>query len=752
MTESGGRGVGDAERLLPSPVWPPVAPPVDGRYGRATLAPVQPVIAGAFGTWTVTYTAGRYGIDDGGALRIAFHQTSDVGAPQFQDPAAADFCSVAWSTPAPCRLEARYDGELGVRPWKRTLVLRVRDQALRPGDTITITLGDRSGGSPGAMGQTFAGPMQFHVLVDSYATGIFLPIGEPLAVLVVAGAVDHLRVIAPSGATAGNAFAVTVVGLDHWGNVTAHRRETHRLDVPGTGTVRVEDGESGLWGESNPIRVRPAESDRAKGRAGRARRAGEGDASPAYRVFWGDLHAQSEETVGSGTLDEYFSHARDCAAVDFVGHQGNDFQVTREVWARIMAKTQEYDAANDFITFAGYEWSGNTPGGGDHNVHFKGGPGQRYDLNRSGHWQIYDRSDEGTDRFPVTELYREFAGRDDVILIPHVGGRYANLREHFDESLMPLVEICACWGVFEWFADDAFQRGVTFGFSAGSDDHTARPGMSHAPRGHFAMGGGLTAVLSVEKSRAAIWEALRARRTYATTGARILMEVTALTRAGSAQMGSVVALAADDALHLDVVVHGTAPLWRAEVLRWPDVVYRHPLPPPQLPPGRHRVRIGWTGSRIRARHRMTRWDGSLAIDGGRIVDAAGWGFDHPENGISGWSAREVRWTSETAGDWDGIVVQLECPADAALVFSTGPATARFTPRDLERGPLVTEAGGVGQRVEIERDPGPDQPRAVAFSYSAACPPPGQRQAYVVRITQQDGHISWSSPVFVERGS
>src|SRR4029453_1544466 len=118
--------------------------------------------------------------------------------------------------------------------------------------------------------------------------------------------------------------------------------------------------------------------------------------------------------------------------------------------------------------------------------------GQTYDLHRSGHWQIYDRSDETEDRFPVTELYREFAGRDDVILIPHVGGRYADLQNFFDGSLMPLVEIASCWGVFEWFAGDAFEQGKIFGLSAGSDDHTARPGMSHAPRGHFATGGGLT--------------------------------------------------------------------------------------------------------------------------------------------------------------------------------------------------------------------------------------------------------------------
>ena len=723
--------------LLPSAAWPPTEPPADGSLGRATISPAEPVVAGEFGTWTVTYTAGRWGVDDGGALRLAFHQTSDAGGPQFDDPAAPNYCTVNCSSPAPTRLAPRFDRALGVRPWKRTLALRVHDQAIRPGDTVTVTLGDRSGGSPGVRGQTYAGPLQLHVLVDVAGTGVFLPVGESLAVPVVAGPPDHLRIHAPSNVTAGEPFLFTVVTLDRWGNVISHCRQQTTLPSPGVHVIPISDDTTGLRGESNPVRCHAAA------------------ALPERRVFWGDFHAQSEETVGSGTLDEYFTHARDHAAVDFVGHQGNDFQVTRPVWEAIMAKTMEYDAQNDFITFAGYEWSGNTPGGGDHNVHFKGGPGQRYDLHRSGHWLIHDRSDADTDRFPVTELYREFAGRKDVILIPHVGGRYANLTEYFDESLMPLVEISSCWGVFEWFAGDAFARGAVFGLSAGSDDHTARPGMSHAPRGHFAIGGGLTAVLAKEKSREALWEAIKARRTYATTGARMLLDVTAQAGASTATMGAVMSLAPGQPLRLDVSVHGTAPLWRAEVLRWteiePEVVYRHPFTPPPSPQNRHRIRLGWAGCRIRARDRMTTWDGSLRLESGdaRFVTATGWGFDQPEAGISHQTEHEVKWESETAGDWDGIVVELDGPATTPLTFTSGPVTFQFTTQDLARGPLVKDAGGVEQRVELELDPGPQQPRALSFTHEPSAGSPGQ-SAYVVRVTQQDGHIAWSSPIFVRR--
>jgi hypothetical protein len=71
--------------------------------------------------------------------------------------------------------------------------------------------------------------------------------------------------------------------------------------------------------------------------------------------------------------------------------------------------------------------------------------------------------------------------------------------------------------------------------------------------------------------------------------------------------------------------------------------------------------------------------------------------------------------------------------------------------------LVVDAGGVGQLVTVERDPGPGQPVAVAFTYRDALPdpaglpsgaPPGGHFPYFVRVTQQDGHVAWSSPIFI----
>src|SRR4029434_7481859 len=67
-------------------------------------------------------------------------------------------------------------------------------------------------------------------------------------------------------------------------------------------------------------------------------------ATAALRRYWGDLHAQSGETVGTNPARSYFAYARDKAFVDIVGHQGNDFQITDAFWHELNRLTAEFDA------------------------------------------------------------------------------------------------------------------------------------------------------------------------------------------------------------------------------------------------------------------------------------------------------------------------------------------------------------------------------------------------------------------------
>ena len=60
--------------------------------GSATLAPSGPFVAGCYAELTFTYTAGMFGIDDSGMLKISWRTTSDMAKPQFAEPSGPLRC------------------------------------------------------------------------------------------------------------------------------------------------------------------------------------------------------------------------------------------------------------------------------------------------------------------------------------------------------------------------------------------------------------------------------------------------------------------------------------------------------------------------------------------------------------------------------------------------------------------------------------------------------------------------------------
>ena len=127
--------------------------PVDPEWlGAAGVSPQGRFPVSMLGTWTVTYRAGRYGVDDGGAILLTA-RIDDASTPQLDDPAATGYVTVA--TTGQVRLDTRYQPGFWVRPWSQAIVVTVRDGSLAEGDTVTITLGDTSGGSAGWRLQSF---------------------------------------------------------------------------------------------------------------------------------------------------------------------------------------------------------------------------------------------------------------------------------------------------------------------------------------------------------------------------------------------------------------------------------------------------------------------------------------------------------------------------------------------------------------------------------------------------------------------
>ena len=117
------------------------------RLGRVELSPTGPVVAGTYGEWTLTYTVGSYGIDEGGTIKVARRFASDWQRPQFDDPTAEGYTTA--TTTGEAKLGLSFQPKGHIRPWMRCLVIDVYDGSLAPGDVVTITFGDRSQGLAG---------------------------------------------------------------------------------------------------------------------------------------------------------------------------------------------------------------------------------------------------------------------------------------------------------------------------------------------------------------------------------------------------------------------------------------------------------------------------------------------------------------------------------------------------------------------------------------------------------------------------
>ncbi len=745
--------------------------------GSASIDPSGPMVAGSFGTCTIRYVVGRYGVDDGGAIKVAFKLASDWGTPQVQDPSGDNY--VAVSTTGKAKLRPHYMQRGYLRPYFRTVHIDIYDGSLVEGDEVCVVLGDTSGGSRGTLVQSFVDEdLRFVVAVESFQTGVFYEVPGDTSLRIVGGEASSLIAVTPSQAVEGEDVWLMVKAQDKYGNIAPGYRGAIDLSCPVLhglpATYQFSDADQGVhwfrgirWSQvttptgsghgspwmtrrhrvaiadqerhlrilSNPTEVlAPEPGAPCRERQGPLQKP-LGSDHPG--VFWGDFHGQTENSVGTGTYKQYFEFARDRAALDFSAHNANDFQVTRQHWEEIESTTRQFNEPGRFVTFLGTEWSGSTPAGGDHNVYYLD---HEAPLHRSSHWQVPDKSDEDLDCYPVDELYR--AVRKDgqeAMIIPHVGGRYANLDYHAPD-LEPVVEICSAHGRFEWLLQDAIRRGYKVGVVATSDDHTGRTGASYPTRGHFHVRGGLTGVYAEARTREAVWRAIKTRRCYATSGERILLDF----RLGEHLMGEEVRVTG--APEFTTRVSGTSGLHQCEIKRGLETVF---VLGPERRRRDDRIRIAWGGARLRSRDRHSRWDGGLDIRGGKILGAEGFAFDAPWKGIERWGQASIRWRSSTAGDIDGVFVDLDAPDEAVLRFDTPTAKFEVTVGEIRHRDMLVDAGLLDQHVSVSTAHLDPNPLDLEFSFTDPDPLSGTTP-YYVKVLQDDGEMAWSSPIFVTR--
>ena len=725
-------------------------------YGSVTVSPSEDVVAGACGTWTLTYTAGEKGVARGGTIRIYTDADSDRATPQMDDPAGADYLTV--DAPREARVGALVQSMMSI-------LLTVNGRDLTEGEQVSVTYGDTTGGGPGFRSQTFAEAQHFFWVAVDAGDGEAAILPNPPSLRIVGGEAVKLVVNAPSIVESGKPFRIQVKAEDAWGNPAVSYRGDVALngnDVQVPQTVSFGDADGGVrWGDecvverggihridandgtlvaqSNPIACR--------------------NAAPQFALYWGDSHGG--QVAMAEKIPDFFRYARDVAAIHFAGYQRNDHVLSKRDWVLQQETERAYNQPGQFVALPGFEWSAQTTRGGHHNVYFR-----RHDqpIRRSGHEGLADKSDEDTDLRHITEVYEAYRGTDTVITA-HVGGEHSDLQYH-DPYLEPAVEVTSDHGTFEWILQETLERNYRMGFFGGSDSHNGRPGGDTPGFQHRRYAkAGLAAVYAPELTIESVLDAYKARRIYATTGARILLH----TACEDHLMGE--EFTTGNTPRISAFVAGTAPYESVELYRGLERIYSHPI---EGEKDRNRVRILWEGASRKSSYSGVIWEGTLRVSGRAINGVEKIRFDSPRSRVFNVTDEGVCWYSVACGYRSGIIldlpgdgdVDIECVVNTSVI--TGPLFGdqgikpprrmSYAPAekvgfhvgtsDLENGPVTMELGPLNRRVTIDFAPEAQAAGEVSFDFTDEDAKPGINP-YYVRVVQTDMEMAWSSPIFVD---
>lgn len=723
------------------------------------LAQIAPpvAVAGAVGTWTLTYRIADRRLAAGDRLVIDTDSDTDWEEPQTTRPNQSGYLHLEILEPPAATVAVQVCTV-------RRIELRVIHGQLPIGTVLRLAFG----AGAGMRMQTFAEPRRFFRLTRLYANGERYAEPDPPFLRVTGGVAARLVIVGPSVAVAGASVSILLKAEDTWGNPATALNElvtftcgafqwrgtmpadsaVQSLTVPlavvtERTVIRAQASCGTLTAVGNPIVVAPAGQN----------------SHPTQ--YWGDFHGGQLMDVRK--LPDYYQYARDVSGIQFCSYQRNDHEMTDPEWAQQQTTDAEFNQPGRFVALPGYEWSAETHLGGDRTVLF---PRHGLPLLRSSYDAV-----EGETPDPLRELRDQTALYNhyrltDVVLVPHVGGRPANLGLH-DPQLEPIVEIASTHGTFEWFYRDALRRGYKVGVVAGSDGYTGRPGAEYP--GHIARRfsrSGSAAVRATQLDLPGILAAARARHTYATSGPRIYLD----TRITSAGMGDETVTTAPPTI--EFAVHGTAAIEQIDLYRR-DQCIQSRRSTGGLFRGRYRVLMN--GSAAWRCYTGVQWIGALRLSAGNISDLTSVRFDSPRSTVALDGPRQIVWDTINCGYAHGFEFRVD-PVDRTVptielsvenhLFNDMfpgekvPTTMRISRARAERvavsGRLpVPDSGsdplrlslGPAERWIVVEPVFEELPWDVESSFTDLDSAPGVNP-YWIKVTQRDQHNAWSSPIFV----
>ncbi|WP_426115240.1 hypothetical protein [Pseudomonas sp. DSP3-2-2] len=753
----------------------------------------QTLVAGQWDEITLTYEVGASGLADGAWLKLAFKFYSDWALFQTSNPSGANYVSAEYqagelapgqSQATVQHLKVRFDQKGHERPFQKAIIIDIIDGYLNPGDRIVIRLGDRRQGGAGTRVQSFVEKdFRLRLFIDPLGSSKFAEVPGDLLWNIVPGAASQLQVIAPRLVSAEEAFDVLLRVDDAWGNTCRQLPLQGNLQLTGPdGTERdiaftlASEG----WAVVRLPALRLGETGEWKLRASVTN----SSARPAnafinvdpegagLRPLYADLHVHSDDTVGTNDTLYNLSYGRDVAGLDVLGYTANDFNITEQRWDQAVKLIHQLNEPGRFVCYPGTEWCGNSCAGGDRNVVFLHDrkPEFPFDnqgrLVRSFEWNEFTAGTIKPGAWPVDELYAAYAkDPEGHLMMPHVGGRRCNLDWHHP-ALERLIEVGSAWGQFHWVYAEALQRGYRVGAAANSDEHQGRCGGGVPATAVFGSRGGLTGVLSSGFDRKSVGQALRARRTFATTGERSFASLSS----GAHLMGEV--FTASDNASLDYRLLGESGWEQIDLFDGEQLIWSRNLHE-ELGLSSQRIRLRLGGARIKDRYRGAYWTGEIRVTGAVIKHFDACGLDHPEQTVWRQDSTSLAFRTDTNGDTDSIEIELSQLAGARLevrsridnyvkvgdpaspeAFVHAPDVELVLSGDelLNKGQHVVELPGAELKLSLERMTAQALPREVQgrLAIKDLQLQAGREHPLFICARQRDQSRVWTSALFLTR--
>jgi len=326
------------------------------------------------------------------------------------------------------------------------------------------------------------------------------------------------------------------------------------------------------------------------------------------RVWFGDLHAHSycgqqaacgrdrDEQLstkdcaacgidaegggcGHGSVAANFRYAREVANLDLFGLAEHDFQMLGQPdWFARVRCARAFTEEGRFVAIPSWEWT--SVAYGHRNVYVLEDHVPCVGASPVG------RGYSAEPQVTPAELWAELGKHTpNFVTVPH----HPPVAEHpfnwelFDARYDRLAEVFSGWGNHEdadgplrghgsdkWrhlTVREAVRRGLRFGMIASSDSHDGCPGNAqgsgiyNTANKFSEAGSGLAAIMADELNRESLMDSMKARRCYAVTGARTLIDF----RVNDAMMGS--EIVARGPRRIEFKVKAPAPIAKIAIVR-----------------------------------------------------------------------------------------------------------------------------------------------------------------------------------------